>query len=363
MKRQSPKYLFGIFTTIFLLITLVQSSLYAQTYIINPHDEKVSSLSGLPLTKKDETAWLNAFYHRLYLFAPNDRSHIRDENGESLEKKIKTASQEFLELHYPEAAEKLQDALLMVSQTTPYQKTFDDLVEIAALKLILADALTPENGVLEFPPEARSLAHDAALKARLPLKLQSKAAELPKNYVELHLKDLPSATALRILINGREQRLPTKLETGRSLVHILDNDEMEAYWLEIKPENFKFEKLWTKSIWKNIPHQAIKESLEATRPTHLSSAGGITVILRDASNQPTPLMISQSRLPGTFSILKAEDGSAKDWQPNFDSNVLNADQSPSLFKSPWFWTGVAVLAGVGGYFAYDASRTKSVTTP
>ncbi|MBN8554724.1 MAG: hypothetical protein J0L93_04695 [Deltaproteobacteria bacterium] len=335
-------------------------NLYAQTYLINPHDEKASSLVGLPLSKKDEDLWLSGFYRRVPLFSSLDRTKIKDENDETIESKIKRASQLYLELRYADAQSSLNEARQLISQSMPYPKTFEDLVEIAALQRMIGDA---EEGLNEVSPEVRGFFGEPAFAARLSTKLQS---ELKQNQNIKYKIQLPSPTtshfAQRILINGREKALPLELTEGKFLIHLLDGDELQAYWLTVSKNETHFDKIWNRSIWKNIEHRKLQENLIATRPTDLSRAAGIAVMIRDESNQAVPLIISQAQMG---SILKEPSDPSTAWAKDFSKDSqINEDRSESsIFESPWFWTGVAVLAGVGGYFIYDATKTKSVSTP
>src|SRR5665213_871263 len=105
---------------LFLLISaaltiLAFHSAFAQTYVLNPYHEK-NTPSSLPLSSIDAEKWLQTFYKKVPLLVTLDRNLIKDENGESLDQKIKLATQNYLELRHDQAQESSQEALNLLSQ-------------------------------------------------------------------------------------------------------------------------------------------------------------------------------------------------------------------------------------------------------
>ena len=69
MKRDLPAMTTILKTFIVFFTLAIFSSLEAQTYVLNPENENLSSMPGLPLSKANESLWLKNFYRRVPLLS------------------------------------------------------------------------------------------------------------------------------------------------------------------------------------------------------------------------------------------------------------------------------------------------------
>lgn len=344
-------YILVSFTISFLEAT--SSPITAQTYVLNPHKSKVESVPSLPLNPADEARWTQSFLKRVPIESANDRQKIKNSDGESLATKIKAASQAYLELRLDDVRTLTDEALALIAQQWPYAKLQSDIQELYALKLMASS----DSGSLST--DTLSFASQADFISNLPVKYQTLVTSQNLRSVKVDAA-LLGGTFERYFIFGKSATPPFVLKTGRWLVYGIQSDEVSAFWISVSPIETAaptVERLWTRSIWKNIPHSTLKSQLIASKPNHLTSAG-ITVIVQEAGQDGSPLLISSS---------PAETASNKElannpWPEHFSTEISRENESSSIFKSPWFWVIAGTAAGLGGYLAFQSSHGQSASS-
>lgn len=347
------KLLYIIISSVSLL-TLATPNACAQTYVLNPHQAKIGSVATLPMNAADHNSWLTQFYKQVPIAKTTERSKIGGADGESLESTLKKASQAYLELQMDEAQAEAAQAVAIIFEQWPYTSMQKDIQEAYGIQLMAIDSEASETSLNS---EAMSFADQNSFAGSLSIKTQSAIAKIAVSKVKLGAEDFSSPPS-RVLVFGQEVRLPITLKTGRWLIHALIGDEVVAYSFTAS-KSAKLQKLWSRSLWKNLPHSAMKTHLVATRPSHLMAAG-VTVIVKEGNDEPTPLSISTSGRD-TLVVKKSTpmDPTADPLSENF--NFESDEGGTSIFKSPWFWVITATVAGLGGYYAYHSSHS-TVTT-
>ena len=351
--------------TVFMGIVFIFTSLSAsaQTYLLNPYRQNpLSGPAYSPLAAAEEAAWLTAFYRKLPLLSSIDSREIKTANGLSLSEGLKEASRHFLELHLEEARDLLEDCRRSLIQSPPYAGMLQDAEEILALEWMISESL---GGDALPTPEIKAMSESESFQNRLPLKSLTKLKASLNVSSEIHLKDLPAGST-RFLIYGKEKNLPVRLMEGRYLIHVLRENDLETYWMNSDSKaGFRFEKIESRSIWNSIPHKTLKETLESTRPKNVLPAG-ISVLVKNSNGRLSPVLFSAlpahpKAIPSPSSLSTAP----ADPFEKYDVRFEEADEAPSFFDSPWFWTVTGlVVAGAGAYFIYDAAhQSPSVRTP
>ncbi|MDB5037227.1 MAG: hypothetical protein JWQ35_755, partial [Bacteriovoracaceae bacterium] len=354
-RRSSAMVRFSSYIFVGLLLSFAARG---QTYVLNPYHEK-NTPTSIPLSEKNERQWLQTFYQKVKIQVPLDRMQIKDENGESLDQKIKLATQNYLELNQAQALDLTQEALGLLSQSPPYSNIANDFIDIAALKLMIHSSTKGDAiGLDEISEEIRPLLKKRTFDEKLPLKIQAhiRALQMPLTSKILSLP-IETDSNTRFFILGEEIRLPKDLEIGRYLVYLLNKSNLEAYWLDVEVAGKSTaQKIWSRPLWKSIPAKEVRESLEAAKPASLPR-GGISVLIKEA-NEASIQLVSDPY------FAKKPVKKVETFKDPFETAALEKDETtPSILKSPWFWLGVGVVTGGASYFIYDSTQTKIARTP
>ena len=251
----------------------------------------------------------------LSFLAPVDRTQLINEDGTSLESLIKQASQEFLELKVHESGATLKKAIDLCIYSQPYKTQETDLMEMTALEMVLRE----ENPAYPRQLDERTFAGREEFLRYIPerFKVQVDAAKIPRRNIQK--SDLASGTT-KIFQFGKEIKMPTSMSLGNHLVHLARNGNLEAHWLKIEPTKIESQKIWER----RMPVSLAKKELHQ-KPLDLS--------FKTDSFPPEPL-------------------------------ETEARSEKSLWKSPWFWVGTGLIAGLAGYGVYELSRpSQKIRTP
>lgn len=353
-----------IFGLSFIYALAVSTPLSAQTYLLRPHGNSPHDLTDiLPLSSKDEQTWLNTIYKQVSIQTSTDRAHLKNPEGESLDKILKSASQFYLELKLDEATKNLDSAMSLISKSTPYSGMREDLIEIFALRWMIIDAQKEIGGLVNDSQSASllGLSDEVEFKSKLPLKIQNYLSGLKTSSTTLNDSELPAKSG-RVFVFGREVKLPAKILAANILVHILNRDRVEGYWYEAsskKPMKNRWNKISSRPLWTLVPQIQLRAMVELARPKHLVPAG-VTVMTHDGSGALSPRSIATSEESQlALSGLKIP-ATSNQWARDFQPDLRNSnDEATSLFKSPWFWMIAGTLAGAGGYLIYQSNQSTT----
>ncbi len=358
---------------------LLWSSLVSDGFVLNPRNADISAANAQAIPKEEETKWLKEIYGRMSLISPTDSKHIQDDAGETLETKIQKASEAYLQLNIEESDALSGDAYALLAKTLPYPKMTDDLVLLATLKAMIAErtAEQEKKSKIALSAEALPFYSDKQFQSKVPIKVFNRLEEPRNETFSISTVDF-SDDLRKLYLSGKEVKLPIRLNRGRYLMHALENDKVSIGWLNVG-EKIQLERLRERSLWTAVPIKNLKEAFEATRPFKYSQAN-LSVMTENNSGEFTPLLIvsKKSVKPGNISQTGSTDHSngglmavdifkSKNDVFAFETmgdNWKEIDESPSIFKNPWFWLGVGAIAGTaGGFVIYETTKTKTVTTP
>jgi hypothetical protein len=331
-----------------LFLYLSASTPSEGTYILNPYLDP-QAISGTPLSKSLESVWLRAFYKKVQLVGASNRTQLKDFEGESLDQKIRLATQDYLQSSLEEAREKISQAEKLVVNSPLYAQFETDLMEVLALRLMISG---PELNLEALPENVKPLTSKTEFLNKLPLKWQAKIQNLSKSKPIL-IKELDGRKCDRLFLNGREVSLPTSLLHGSYVVHCLKGPDLEAYRAEVSTSDLRIhEVFWSKSIFEILPISSLENAFSKSRPQELKNAG-ISVWTKDKRILPIASRVESLRpLPHT-DPLENPLGEFKD-----------QSEASVLFRSPWLWIVVgAAIAGTTGYFIYDSVQTKTARGP
>ncbi len=338
---------------VFLLLT---GGLFAQTYVLQPYGTSLD-IPALPLKEMDEKNWLNRFYQEVEILNPTDRFQIKDSFQESLDTKIKAASDAYLKLQLDEAEENLVDALELLSRAPPYPQMQHDAMEITALRLMVSDT-RDSNGALNSKinhPEALPFCKNEGFLSRLSFKLQRSIREILVPSHELSSENFPEPVD-RLFVYQQEARLPVKMSEGRSLIFILNKNNLHTYWLDLENKTPRFTKMISRNLWAHTSLPKLREALQKTKPPHLQPAS-LTVVVKEDTGRLSPLLISS--LPRQLVAPNLNLSKQTLPLPLAEPTVTETSKK-TIFQSPWFWIVTGILAGVGGYMVYEATRDPLV---
>ena len=272
-------------------------------------------------------------------------------------------AQYYLELDPMKALDLAHEAYDLLLQASPYQTMSDDFIHLLSIELMLATSDPSFEADLAFPQEVLLFVHDDRLIKKLPLKTQSLLEKKTWPLCEITAKDLPSFTG-RFLLFGQEAKFPLSLPCeGQYLLHLQKESEIKAVLLKMKSKKPSVKKLWSRSLWREHNAKTLRTFLEASRPVSLKSAG-LTVIIQGERQEPLPLLLSSP--PVTESVSFQPPPAPKKIQASpLMEDPWKEEEKPEdrpLWKSPWFWVGVGVVMGAGGYLIYEANRDPVVVT-
>jgi len=335
-----------------LIFILVSSPL------LNPHQLPIPSgnLELKPLSQPLQKEWMSKIEKiQTFRFA-NSRENLRDHEGASLAQKIEKIRKHFLELKFTEAHELLIESVDLLRNALPYQEMNSDFAELASLALIIQDS----NPSLSSPLETYFFFDNQNFLKHLPTRLKSKV-NTPQQR-ELSTENLGLQNSRQdFLIYGVPVKLPQKVNASHMIIHIWNQDQLEAYEVDLSQKAVSKKRLWSRSLWSLYSKEELRKILLKTKPSIISD-GKISVLYQDELSQSKLIQLSLKNSPIKDQTNMQAEPAEIDNSPDFNAMMKPQDESESLFKSPWFWIISSLAAGAAGYLIYDSTRTTTVKT-
>ncbi len=329
-------------TAAFLITTqLILQDAPADGYILDPYQLNPS------LDRHSE--WLKSF-ERTISFASFLGTAKNPELGK-VNEILNRGSQAALELDFDLAEEQADEAIAIISKMTPHARLKSDYLKAVALKAL---ASANKNDDSSFPMLALPLLDRKEFISELPLKLQNRA-----EMMKIKQCALPSSQNFtgRIFSLDREISSNQKIKEGKILSYRIAEHNLEARWLSCVNDTATSELLWKRPLWTLLPSATLASTVRKTKPAALPEAS-VWVLLPSGSGE-TQRVLVVSRKSGA-NPPPLQEMPDKDW----------IDEEPSsdwpILKNPWFWVGVGVVAGLGGWGIYELTKgneTRVVTTP
>lgn len=271
-----------------------------------------------------------------------NRVTLLNKDGVSLDSLLQSASRDFLELKNTLAWQKTEAAFDLIASTPPYAEMRNDLMEIIALQMMIAEEL-PDY---QHTSKVTSFNQDPLFLEKLPFRIQQKIKNTDKVSVQI---DSPifKDRAARLWINGAKVTIPLRRPQGKYFSQwISEQGILYAGLLNLEDAHPKVEILWRKNLWDSTPDVSLHK------------------LMRRANLPENSIMIVPSGEASTKSIrlpwLIREDPIPQSLQQR---ETIEIKAPEPFWENPWFWAAVGtVVAGTSAYLIYESQQPKVIRT-
>lgn len=287
------------------------------------------------------------------------------------------AEQAYLQLDLSSALQKIKTLIQLLQQQWPSQGLLEKWQDTIALGVMILQAQENSLGPSQTEPliqAALPLRDASSFLRKLPRKSREALSALEAD--ELKIESLPFQFS-QLWINSQKVQLPVQLREGQYLIHFSHQATLTAGILSVQKTGQSlthFRKLWAQHPWEVLEKTLWLSDLKGSLTPKLKASGLEMSYLSKAENKMKSVSLappSSAKAPKASPVAKPvkEFGSGLDplsmennrWDSLSDDELQV--ENDSIFKSPWFWIGVGIVAGGAGYLIYDSTQNSVARTP